>query len=234
MKSEPPFGTEEKSSTKVEIPLSRESIEYLKTKERTKIYTIIPLAQTYLEVLDDLRSSWAVSDERTPKPSSLIPFVVTAAAALECLLNDNLIMHCQYVFGLNPNDKFANAFLSMSLRGKLETIIPLLTNNKYVIRRDSPIYRQLNRLVKLRNDLMHGKSFLKEHDVSIEHSESGGFGFSIKLPKMAYQEIGQKDCFTFLRALQELDNLLSSHSKWQDEEGIPAEFQGILGKLPPR
>jgi hypothetical protein len=234
MRSKPPFRSEEESSTKVEIPLSPESIEYLKTKERTRIYTIIPLARTYLNVLEDLRSSWPASGEKTLKPSSFIPFVVTAAAALECLLNDNLIMHCQYVFGLNPNDKFANAFLSMSLRGKLEIIIPLLTSSKYVIRHDSSTYRQLNRLVKLRNDLMHGKSFLKEHDVSIEHSEPGGVAFSIKLPKMAYQEISQDDCLTFLRALQELDNLLSSHGKWHDEQVIPAEFQGILGKLPPR
>ena len=234
MKPKHPVKCGDGSTARVEIPLSPESIAYLKTKERTWIYTVTPLAQTYLEVLEEFQSSRLISVHEPPKSSSFIPFVVTAAAALECLLNDNLIMHSNYVFGLSSNNQFARAFLSMSLRGKLDTIIPLLTSNRYVMRHDNSTYQQLSRLIRLRNDLMHGKSAVKEHDVSIQHYDQEGIGFSVELPKMAYQDIDANDCATFLRALKELNGLLSSHKTWPSDQPVPEEFQGMLRKLPPR
>jgi hypothetical protein len=147
----------------------------------------------------------------------------------------NLIMHSDYVFGLSPRNRFAKAFLSMSLRGKLDTIVPLLTSNKYIIRQESGTYLTLCRLIKLRNDLMHGKAFATEHHVSVQQRDSEGIGFSpIKVPKMPYDGIRIEDCENFLAALREIDSLLSSIKTWQREESLPAEYEGLLAALPPR
>jgi hypothetical protein len=235
VRSKVPGKSRRDSSARVEIPLSADSIEYLKPRRRTEVFMVIPLTQTYMEVLEQIQSSFRASQGETPQSSSFIPFLVTCAAALECLLNDNLIMHSDYIFGLDPKNKFAKAFLSMSLRGKLDTIIPLLTSNKYVIRQVSPTYQKLCRLIKLRNELMHGKAFATKHDVTVEHRESDGIGFSpIKLPKMPYHGIGIEDCDGFLRALREMDSLLSSIKTLGREESPPAEYQGLLTRLPPR
>jgi len=99
MRSKTPGKSKEEASAQVQIPLSPESIGHLRTKKRTKVYMVIPLTRTYMEVLEQLQSSFPVSESELSQSSSFIPFLVTCAAALECLLNDSLIMHSYYIFG---------------------------------------------------------------------------------------------------------------------------------------
>lgn len=233
MKSRTPVKSKKEPAFQFRIPIAPKEVAYYKTTKKTKIYSIVPLFPTYLKVLEQLQSSWIASHNTAYVSSSLIPFVITAAAALECLLNDTLIMHSSYVFGLNPNNKFAKAFLSMTLRGKLDTIVPLVTGNKYIIRHDKPTYQKLSQLIKLRNNLMHGKSFVTEHDVSINYHEPNEVEFSIEL-QMPYEGITADGCASFLAELQRLDKLLSSSERWRNEQTVPTEFLDLLGMLPPR
>lgn len=221
------------STREVQIPVSPERIEYYKTKKTTTIFAMLPLADTYLEVLEELQATLLSSKEKTPKSSSLIPFVVTAAATLECLLNDKMIMYANYMVGLGSGNSLAKSFLSMSLPGKLNTIILLLSRNQFTVRQDNSVYRQLRRLIRLRNSLMHGKSFVDRQDVKVDH-KADGYSYTVKVPELPYRNIKIDDCAGFLRALQEFSRLLDILTEWGNEKEIPVELQSILRALPPR
>ena len=194
MKSKSPAKSKEESAVPVvHISSSPEETEYLKTTKRTTIYVFLPLAQTYLEVLEELQSSVLASQGTPLNSSSLIPFAVTSAAALECMLNDSLVMYANYIVGLGSDKAFEKAFLSMSLRGKLDTAITLLSRNLFVIRHNTSIYQQLSKLIKIRNDLMHGKSFFDKQDVDVDH-KSDGPSILVKVPEQPYQRIKIGDC----------------------------------------
>lgn len=231
MKSKRSSKHNDKSSADVEIPMSSESIEHLKRKKRTRVYLHIPLAQTYLKVLEEMKLSLLTSQNEVQNSSSFIPFVITSAAALECILNDYLILHTGEVCGMQDNT-LAKAFLTMSLRGKLDIIVPYFSGNKYAMRQDSVAYQELRRLITLRNDLMHGKSFITGHDVDVEYDEPDRVRLSaITLPKPRYQDISSEQCMKFLNALKDFDHLLSTEQIWTDQNAVPAEYQNLLRKL---
>jgi hypothetical protein len=87
MREKTPGNSGKDRIAQVEFPLATESIEYLRTRKKTRVFLVVPLAQTYMEVLQEMKSSFGTARGETPKASSLIPFLVTSAAALECLLN---------------------------------------------------------------------------------------------------------------------------------------------------
>lgn len=221
---------------KVNIPLPLEMIEYLKKGKKSKIFLNIPLFQFYKDALDQLKSMYG-SKSFSEKSSSFIPFVVTCAAALESLLNDYLITYSSYMYGLDNYNRFAEALLSIRLRGKLDIIIPLITDNKFIIKEDTNIYQKLIKLIRIRNELVHGKSLFNEYDLSVECYGKDGIKFSpIKLQKGKKTTFNTtlNDCRDFLSAIEEFESILSTKNIWQKDQLIKEENNKLLAKLPER
>jgi hypothetical protein len=230
----PKSGNDDSASAySVTLPVSPEEVKRFENIDATEIFYIASVNNSYLEALEDLLSSLIHSEPLQPKSSQFIPFLITSAAALECLLNDALIQYAWYITGLNATNSFATSLMSMSLRSKLNSIVTLISRNRFAIRHDSPMYQQLIRLIKTRNQLMHGKPLVGSQQVKIEHAPDG-YGWCMNVPKAPHHGITLKDCTGFLRELQSLSRLLHLFVQFHLDTEIPEGFHAVLRTLPPR
>ncbi len=132
--------------------------------------------ELYMKMLLELRTKigWS-KDEKYGEPIFSIPFILTCAAALECALNDYIITHFS-----SENDELIPGYLSMSLRGKLTNIVPLLTDGQYKINTEHKTYKTLVELIRVRNRLVHNKSDYEECEGTVVTAENGDI--HIKIP----------------------------------------------------
>ena len=140
-------------------------------------------SHTYLNMLLRLRSRIGWNDQHREDDWEyfVVPFVVTCAAALECSLNDAIIGGFSEV---DPRrTSLVSAYLSMSLRGKLDAIVPLLTDNSYRVNGDHKIYKDLAELIRLRNRLVHNKGTIEDIDALVVETDSEGAMFESKNPE---------------------------------------------------
>lgn len=137
----------------------------------------------------------------------ILPFTFTCAAALEARLNDHLVAHAFSTYSAQDYRRHAEAFLSMNLRGKLDTLVPLLSNNRFVLRTDSNAYKSLARLISLRNDLVHSKSFFEKVVSWDEDGENLQIDKEIqdKMRKRRMRSVDSAQCNAFYSALKSLD-----------------------------
>lgn len=94
-----------------------------------------------------------------------VPDTITCAAALEAKLNDAIARHVDQVCGAQ-NNAIRLAFMSMSFRGKLETLPLLLTSNKFRLNHSNEVVQRLLALIGARNQLVHPKP--SSHEVTRE------------------------------------------------------------------
>jgi hypothetical protein len=142
-----------------------------------------------------------------------VPFALTCAACLEAMLNDHLVAFC---FDYYPTESYlsiAEGYTSMSLRGKLDVLVPSLTTGNYVIKRSSRHYQDLLRLIRLRNELVHPKSFFVKGtfppDTAEDHAEEvPQSDFDKKMYSKAVRSVSPTDCRRFFDALQALEKLV--------------------------
>ena len=99
------------------------------------------------------------------KDCLFIPYVLTCAAALEATMNEKLIGYADHRWG-SDDPTLAQSLLSMTLRGKLNALVPLLTDHRFQFNRKHFVYQRLNALISIRNILVHPKPFDKEFSVS--------------------------------------------------------------------
>ena len=130
---------------------------------------------TYLDVLARLRadSGWFFSKKKNEV--NTVPFILTAAAGLECMLNDNILKHYKNTYDAEQAGSLIPGILSMTLRGKLLNVVPLLTQNKYCINTNHKIYQSLADLISIRNQLVHNKSAYETFDALVKEDEKGGW-----------------------------------------------------------
>lgn len=137
----------------------------------------------------------------------VLPYVFTCAAALEATLNDHLVADAFSVYGESKYRRHSEAFLTLSLRGKLDLIFPLLSKGKFIARDDSSAYRALAELVGLRNELVHSKSFFEEAVDWHGDSEDPQIrqAFLEKTKKRKLRSVTSAKCKAFHAALRSLD-----------------------------
>lgn len=126
--------------------------------EKIVVIKFEEFGEQYLKILEGLLDTmgWGYEDS---KKFLRVPFVITSASTLECILNDTIKKHFSDKFGVENSNLLLNkGLLAIPLRGKLNNIVSMLTGYKFVINRNHKVYRDLNELIKLRNDLVHKKS----------------------------------------------------------------------------
>jgi hypothetical protein len=176
------------------------------------------ISLSYLGTLNTL--SYQLKKNAPASDSLLVPFILTCAAALEAMLNDEIISWAHETFSKDSYKRIADAHLSMSLRGKLECIVPLRTNNSYILRMNSVEYKTLSSLITRRNELMHGKAFFQFHQVDVE-SEVGDLQFNPlnletlkKLPSSPsdpFHEVTVEECLSYYGALEAFETKFLYH-----------------------
>jgi len=183
-----------------------------------KAYLHLTDAVSYIAALDRLAATFVEKNKR--EKYELIPFIVTCAAGLECLLNDTIINHVSFVFGPEGYKRFADPLLAIPLRGKLNYILPLISESKFFLKEKSPTYQNLASLISIRNKLMHNKSHYIE--VDLEQKEDGTYGIQVpaKVTMLGKVKVTFTECNRFLDALKDLQKILSADSKWEEHEAV--------------
>jgi hypothetical protein len=190
------------------------------TKKKNHV-TIAGKTYISLNYLDNLSTlSSQLKKNAPPSDSLLVPFILTCAAALEAMLNDEIISWAQETFSLESYKRIADAHLSMSFRGKLEYIVPLRTHNSYILRTNSVEYKTLSSLITRRNELMHGKSFFQFNQVDVE-SDAEDLQFNPlnletlkKLPSSPsdpFHEVTAEECLLYYGALEAFETKFLYH-----------------------
>jgi len=128
---------------------------------------------TYLNILCAYRSDNGWFLDSGEDQINTVPFLLTTAAALECSLNDYIIEHYNNSYDEDQAKLIIPGFLSMNLKGKLKNIVPLLTNNKYIINTNHKVYQLLVELIGLRNNLVHNKGYFDMHEAYIKEDSDG-------------------------------------------------------------
>jgi hypothetical protein len=96
----------------------------VKEDKNITLVTFTAQSSFYLDVLTAIRTRacWSFDGEYQ---ELIVPFVITCAAALECTLNDCLIRAFRGTPGLKSQ---LDGYLSMSLKGKLVNVVPVVVN----------------------------------------------------------------------------------------------------------
>ena len=126
----------------------------------------------HLEILTWYRSEIGWSFDSGKNSIHTVPFILTCAAALECSLNDHIMKHLTSEHGEHGKLQIPG-FLSMNLKGKLLSIVPLLTMNKYMLSVEHKVYQKLSELIKIRNRLVHNKSSYEIFEATLKESSDG-------------------------------------------------------------
>ena len=121
----------------------------------------------YERILKALRKEYLAGGE--PERLS-VPYVLMCATALEARLNDELHGYSSSIWG-DDYKPLADAFMSMSFRGKLNALVPILTNNKYRMNQNHIVYRRLASLITMRNLLAHPKPSVEEYEAEDSRDE---------------------------------------------------------------
>lgn len=103
--------------------------------QRETFSSMLSTSAKFSRILNKLHTEY---QDEEKKKYLIAPYTVMCAAALECCLNDSLIDHARELWKDDYKD-FADAYLSMSLRTKLEMIVPVLTGNRYRINKESDV-----------------------------------------------------------------------------------------------
>ena len=160
----------------------------------------------FSETLKDLLPQLQNGD--WPKNRLVLPFTLTCAAALEARLNDDLVKFAFSELGAADYRRPAEAYVSMSLRAKLDLFVSVLTKGRFVIRADSHEYGILARLIRVRNELVHAKSFYLS-GVILDEELQPSLNESIvaAMQRKAVWSLSSKDCAEYYGALNALDEL---------------------------
>lgn len=140
----------------------------------------------------------------------VLPFTVTCAVALEATLNDHLVAFFFEQAGEDNYKRISEAYLSMSFRGKLDILVPTLTNGRYLIKTDSTHYQSLAELISTRNELVHSKSFFSKAAKWEGDDESRlviDKDFQEKMNAKRIRSLTAENCQRFLGALTALSEL---------------------------
>ncbi|MCH8261433.1 MAG: hypothetical protein IIA77_00070 [Proteobacteria bacterium] len=163
----------------------------------------------YERILDKIHDKYI--DEGKPDYLA-VPYILMCSITLEARLNDELHNHATTVW----KDDFttiANSYMSMSFRSKLNSLVPILTENKFRINQDHFVYQRLASLITIRNKLAHPKTTIEKFKA--EEPDKKGFPFLVGLPPEYFEKVddltlGTKDAFTPLEYHEALEKL----EKW--------------------
>jgi hypothetical protein len=179
-------------------------------QSRKKIKVTFGVRAKFDRILNGYRKHYQKAEH---KDYLFIPYVLTCAAALEATMNEKLVEYAHRRWS-SDEPTLAQSLLSMTLRGKLNALVPLLTDHRFQFNHKHFVYKRLNALISIRNILVHPKPFDKELSVSdqvhplgypildgyVEIAEDLTLGAAEKFNPLEYHEALEKlDKWFFMR-----------------------------------
>jgi len=152
--------------------------------DQTKINKVTVSFAKYVKlnrILEKLREVYIA--QAVPSRFLDVPYTITCAAALESRLNDEIVQFVHKSFKRSAC-QIADSYLSMSFRGKLNIIVPLLTSNSFVFNPGHEVYKKLVSLIQVRNALVHPKSLFEDVEIKQEVDPDTGGVFPFPVSKM--------------------------------------------------
>lgn len=175
-----------------------------------KLLLFSPQSAFYLDVITGLRARahWFFTGEQE---DLIVPYAITCAAALECMLNDCLLGAFRRFKHLESQ---IPGYLSMTLKGKLINVVPIVTAQRFAINQAHKAYQSLVELIRIRNRLVHNtSSYFEEHTATWKEGPEGKRlltlpeGVDLETPKKHDYTFGiTGDVGRFHDALEELHN----------------------------
>lgn len=199
------------------------------TTKQTKVPILVAQSGQFLSILREMDEHLHEAWEGNSK--MLLPFVVTCAATLECILNEHISLGCNEKFSGHSKD-IQDALVSMSLAGKLRFIIPFLTDNQARLNRHHPACHLLVGLISLRNKLMHYKTSFEEVDAEMGVDDNGRGTLNLTLTlkgdhsKIAFGVADHLESTAYVEALTTLnvclEQLIAGEDVTEGEFVVPA------------
>lgn len=112
------------------------------------------------------------------------PFVFTCAAFIEYLMNILFLDHATKTVLPNQQRKVAEENINKTLKGKIDYILRLASNQQFDFDSESIMYKSLMELKTLRNALIHNKT--KNQKVNIQRHKDGSISFVAHPPKYSF------------------------------------------------
>lgn len=180
------------------------------------------LASGYIRILKTMLPS--IEEDTENLDEKVIPFIITCAAALECLFNDNIIAHTFETFGEDNYKRYTDGLIAMGLRRKLDYIIPLLSENKYTLKSTTNTYQQLAKLISVRNRIMHAKSSVEEYEI-LEFEKGEIPKIVISAPAEHFTQVSLfnisiNEAKKFFEALLNFYSVIENFSEWEKSDLI--------------
>ena len=185
------------------------------------IYHRSIFSQTYFYVLDKMFPK--VSALKREEWPEMIPFVLTCAATLECMLNDTIIDYCSFKFGFDELEKYTKPLVFLPLHQKFDYIFLFLSGNKFTIRRESLTYKHVEKLISLRNSLMHNASLHQRGSTKFVTTRDGTRTIIIPKSKLTVRiqsGLTIRNCTGFLQAVRRINELLSKRNEWKEDDTL--------------
>jgi hypothetical protein len=142
-------------------------------------------------------------------------FVTLCAATLEYSLNHILITFCIDEFGPRKYKKYADTYIKYPFKLKLSFIPYIVSKGEFIFDEDNSTYKNLCKLIDLRNQLLHRKEYLKEinifwptvEELKITKSEIFDINADIRLKKSTIDTITKEDCLMYGESLGDFKKL---------------------------
>jgi hypothetical protein len=150
-----------------------------------------------------------------------IPFILTLAAGLEARLNDAFIAHSYICHGPRSYRAIVDGYLNTQFKAKIRLAVSVLTNNQLQVRESSPLTKQLDELIAIRNRFTHPRAyFYQERGIGTKRSRHEGSSHPILCLSLA-------DCERFHRAVAAFDKqFLAQHERGRIEPCSMLTFIG--------
>lgn len=150
-------------------------------------------------------------------------FFTLCAATLEYSLNFLLADFTVKKFGPFNYKEYCDGYINLPLRRKLFMSPNIVSDGKFVINENNKSFKNLEKLITLRNRILHNKEFLKEFEIpelDLEVTETGliapleksEINFELEIKKNPIDTLNQKDCIDFGNSLGDFKKYIMTPS----------------------
>lgn len=166
-------------------------------KVNKQLQVLVDQQENYFEILRDVHRDLS---KKRHKSYLCFTYLALCAATLEYSLNSLFIDYCIGQFGPNDYKPFAETYLSMNFKAKLNLAPVTISGNQFMFKKDHKSLKDLENLITRRNRMLHNKSYL-QNLANLKPNKEGVIHFEIR---DHISTLSPKECLVYGNALGKL------------------------------